>query len=115
MKSLHIEVPSLISVLDVKGVIKSSDQTPDMSYDLLSKYQRNGISFDDFCTLYSEIKYGQLQSKWSGPVSSGVNFILRQLSWIGCEIRPYALHVQLFDVFLSFLSSNVVTSPGSTS
>ena len=84
MKSLHVEVPSLFSVLEVKGVIKSCDQSPDRSHDLLSHFKQNGISFEDFCTLYSEIKYGQVSSKWRWPVFSGVKYLLSQISWIGC-------------------------------
>lgn len=86
LKSLHIEVPSLISVLELKGVIKSCDRSPDKSHDILTQYRQNGVSFEDFCTLYAEVRYGQvLQSKWGGPVFSGVKYVLSQLSWIGCK------------------------------
>ena len=85
LKSLHIEIPSLFSVLEAKGVIKSCDRSPDRSHDLLSQYRQSGITFEDFCTLYCEIKYSQTPPTWGGPVFGGIKYLFSRLSWIGCK------------------------------
>ena len=85
LKSLHVQVPSLVTVLETKGVIKSCDHSPDRSHDLLSQYRQSGVSFEDFCTLYAEVKHNQLKPGWSAPVMGGVRFLFSQLSWLGCK------------------------------
>ena len=113
LKSLHIEVPSILSTLEVNGMIKSCDRSPDRSHDLVSHYKQNGISFEDFCTLYAEIKYGDLQSPWSGPVYNGIRYLFSQLSWIGCEYMSHLMFVG--SLFVAFSSHSHVVACWRTS
>ena len=79
LRSLHIEGPDLQQLL-VKQHQKLEPTTPAVAVqqDLLQQYKSQGLTFDEFCCVYAELKYNILLN--SGSLLT--NYITTPLKWI---------------------------------
>lgn len=85
LRSLHIEGPNLQQLLAAQDTTTlpmsfSPTQEP-VSHDLWHQYKKNGLTFDEFCCIYAELKFILLKSvNDSGSILT--NFISTPLKWI---------------------------------
>jgi hypothetical protein len=92
LRSLHIEGPKL------QQLLASAHQTPPtsplptsqpqhMELDLLEQYRQHGLTFDQFCCIYAELKYILLRSEnfISSSSSHLLNYLATPLRWIVSE------------------------------
>ena len=94
LRSLHIESPKLQQLLDPQQT--SLDPTPaHVQRDLLDQYKQQGLTFDEFCCMYAELKYILLKSVNSGS-SLFTSFISTPLRWITSECKLQVFFCYLF-------------------
>lgn len=63
------------------------------SHELLSQYEKQGLSFEDFCMVYAELRYNQIvQSTRQVSLLNNLTYLTTPLQWIAGEYidRGYA-------------------------
>lgn len=98
LRSLHIEGPHLQQLL----ASEQQGSTAAMR-DLVQQHKLRGLSFDEFCCVYAELKYVLLNSGNSGSlVESYISTPLRWLaSWFWAPVTTPTHHAPFVDVFLN--------------
>ena len=77
LRSLHIQSPTISQLL--------SDQAE--SHEHLLSWQRQGIPFEDFCTLYAELKHLDLLAQTPGAVLTAFCYLTAPFKWLSSEFR----------------------------
>lgn len=106
LRSVHIDSSVLYNQLGCKRV----DRTI-RSNNLLARYEEQGLTFEDFCMVYAELRHGQVcpeTGKGLGSLLSGLNYLTTPLQWIsGQSAYIYIFTILCTVVFLNFLKKKV--------
>ncbi len=91
-RSVHIDTHAMYNQLGCKKV----DQTI-RSNELLSRYEEQGLTFDDFCMVYAELRYAQVSEEaGNGSLLVGLAYLTAPIQWISgeCCLNRYDVPVQ---------------------
>ncbi|XP_064396027.1 uncharacterized protein LOC135343031 [Halichondria panicea] len=99
-RSVHIDTHAMYNQLGCKKV----DQTI-RSNELLSRYEEQGLTFDDFCMVYAELRYAQVSEEaGNGSLLVGLAYLTAPIQWISGWLWPtpptHPTQTSHYDVFL---------------
>ncbi len=88
LRSLHIEGVSLQQLLTVEHhspLHFSSSSAESTGQDLFQQYRKNGLTFDEFCSVYAELKFILLKSSSDDAGSLLDAYLSTPLKWIASK------------------------------
>lgn len=86
LRSVHIDTTTLYNQLGCQRVGQTI-----RSNDLLSHYEEQGLTFDDFCVVYTELRYAQVSSEVGiGSLLAGLAYLTTPLLWLSGELEEYS-------------------------
>ena len=81
LRSVHIDAGAMYNTLGCKRVERTI-----RSNDLLSRFEEHGLTFDEFCAVYAELRYAETaQSSGVSSLLASLAYITSPLLWISGE------------------------------
>ena len=80
LRSLHIEGPTLNQLQQGKVAFNIVSRLTSVGANSFQQYKQHGLAFDEFCSVYAELKHLILESEGSASFIS--TYIYTPLKWI---------------------------------